>query len=919
MDNKRIYSVGETVCGHAIDSSSIYKDHEPHNSFDDNGFLLGTAWAADDQQSDLNVSISTSEVDASVFKVPSKTPPISPKASKSLIKSSGFDSKGNTFGNLFGSTQQQSFGSSLQSNFATPSNNAVFGSSTFIAPKSSQLGQFSIPQIAVGPTKEEIEAAEREKERLKQRQRQEELERKIKEENERLRVLEQEKLRQLQLKRELEEQERLRVERETQERIRQENERIQNIKRINDASVELLEDFVIEVLQEESQKVAIEESKKYKQFIENANHLNVALQKEVLDEVLEKLVYDELELLKEQQCNILHKYFSFWLQTTRRHKEQRRLILELPGWLSKDPEDIAHPKQDETLVAMKRYRSGIPLDLVANQSKTFDGMLNFNDIFARQFANRTPSVRHGLVKRHNFYKLLLSIPGDKEEKYGFGTFMNSWIKRNVDIADEPEDGSLISEFRENVGFCCKKVEGINDPQIKEGHCNNFDGVLFVMSCVNVLNSSKRLQNLLLNSKNFKPVPLVIIVYNSSVSAESLIEALELDYLLENEYISMFEIVGTAHIFKEPDLVFVVDGCLKFLANNYLSFDELEMQLLTSFMNVALTEELFKRFEESWTWNPQLKRYASTSPQYVVRLYNESVDQISAIIDQDYSLYAEFADELRKFVPPFDFDIPGDFEQFPKSWKNSKRVSNIKSFLTKIKLPASISQGDPRQWIPEFTRSCLPSAGSEFVEKVGLGAIKIFLETQTLSTFSWFPIISHISIATLNHVWSSMFRILPNEVIYPRCKFEEYLTQPWWLKSDWIKGLKASGNDLTQREQVVPALNDSDQFKEILQRGQRTLRIADRKLKRLEDLNSTMRERTLNVSEIETSFVDESLYNFEVNHVLRKIEQKENSPPASKRSRLQTQSDGLDFDSVIQRAFMLSNRVEKRFDGRKDYL
>lgn len=917
MDNKRIYSVGETVCGHSIESSSIYEDHVPHTSFDDNGFLLGTAWAADDQQLDGNISISTSEVDASVFKVPSKTPPISPKASKSLIKSSGFDNQGPSFRNSFGSTQHQDFGSAFQPSFAAPPSNDAFGSSTFIAPKSAKLGPFSIPQIAVGPSKEEIEVAEREKERVRQRQRQEELERKIKEENERLRILEQEKLKQLQLKRELEEQERLRIERETQERIRQENERIENINRINDASSELLGDFVIEVIQEETTQVAIEESRKYKLFIENANHLNAALQKEVLDELLHKLVHDELELLREQQCNILHKYFSCWLRTTRRHKEQRTLISELPGWLSKDPEDIAHPKQDETLVAMKRYRSGIPLDLTADQSTYFDGKLNFNEIFASQFSNQTPLVRHGLVKHHKFYKLLLSVPGDKEEKYGFGTFMNSWIRRNVDVSEQPEDESLLSEFRENVGFCCKKIEGINDSQIKEGRCNNFDGVLFVMTCVNIINSSKRLQNLLLNSKNFKPVPLVIIVYNSNVSAESLIEALELDYLLENEYISMFEIVGTTHVFKEPDLIFVVDGCLKFLAKNYLPFDELEMQLLTSFMNVALTEGLFKRFEESWTLNPQLKRHAATSPQYVVRLYNESINRITAIIDQDYSLYAEFADELRKFAPLFEADIPGDFEQFPKSWKNSKRVSNIKSFLIKIKLPESISQGDPHRWIPEFTRTCLPSAGPELVEKVGLGAVKILLETQTSSTFSWFPIISHISIAVLNHVWSSMFRILPNEVIYPRSEFEEYLTQPWWLTSDWIKALKVSRNESIQREKVVPALNDSDQFKEILRIGKRTLRRADRKLKRLEDLNSTMKESTMNVSEMETSFVDESLYSFEVNNVLRKIEHKENSPPASKRSR--QQSDGLDFDSVIQRALMVSNRVEKRLDGRKDYL
>ncbi|KAL5277578.1 MCM3AP family protein [Megaselia abdita] len=902
VDNKRIYSVGETVCGHPIEDSSIFENHEPHNSFDDSGFLLGTAWAADDQQLEP-ISISTSEVDSSVFKVPSKTPPVSPKVSKSLIKSSGFGSTGTPFGTTGG------FGSKFPPSF-DQSNNSLFGTSTFIAPKVA-------PQIPSGPTKEEIEAAEREKERLRQQQRQEELERKIKEENERLRILEQEKLRQIQLKKEFEEQERLRIEKETQERIRKENERAQKIQRINENSEEILRSIVGEVMKEESKVLAIFESRKFKDFLENANQTNVALQEEVLIEFLKSIVKEELELLKKQQSNILHKYFTLWLDTTRRHKEQRRLISELPSWSYKDPTELAHPKQEETLDSMKRYRLGIPLELNIDQGRIFDSKLNFNKIFATQFSKESPPVRHGLVKHHKFYKLLLSVPSDKEEKYGFGTFMNSWIKRNVEISEDIEDGSLISEFKENVGLCCKKVEGINDSQIKEGHCNNFDGTLFIMTCVNLENSKKRLHNLLLNSKNFKPIPLVIVVYNGNVSSETLVKFLELDFLTENEYISLFEIVGTNEKVKEPELVFVFDGCLKFLANNYSPFDELEMQLLTSFVSVALTDELFSRFEESWKSNPHLKKHVTSSPHYVIRLYNEAIDQIITIIDQDFSLYAEFPDDLRKFVPKFDADIPGDFEQFPKSWKNSKRIANIKSLLNKIKLGKVNSKVYPQQWIPDFAKTCLSTADAEHTEKIGLGAIQIFLETQSLSSFSWFPIIKHISIAVLNHVWASMFRILPNEVIYPRNTFDHFLTQPWWLELDWIKSLKVDRDDYVQKEQIVPVLNDSEVFQEILRKGHKTLRKADRKLKRLEDFSASIKESTMNVSEIENSLMDESLYNFEVNSVLSKMGQKESSPPRKKR--FKCQNDDLDFDSVIQRALMVSNRVEKRLDARKDFL
>lgn len=898
VDNKRIYSVGETVCGHPIADSSVYENHEPHNSFDNNGYLLGSAWSADDQQNDIvptsdTISVSTSEVDSTVFKVPVKTPPISPKT-KPILKSSGFGSS--ALGTAFGSSSQQQSNSKF-----------VASSSTFIAPKSSPFGQFVEPKLNAGPTKDQIEAAEREKE--KQRRIQEELERKIREEKERIRVLEEEKLRQIKIQKEREEQEKIRLKREAEEKVRLENERIEKIKRINSSAEEVLKDLSHEIIQEELQKTTQFEFNKYQQFIETVKNTQVSLQEEVLNDVLRKLVSEELEILKTQQSNILHKYFMLWLETTRRHKEQRRLIQELPKWDSKDPDEIAHPKQDETLDFMKRYRLGIPLDFNTNEAVRLTGKLDFNEIFAAQFSKQSPILRHGLVKHHRFYKLLLSIPEDREEKYGFKTFMNSWIRRNIEISEENDEGSLISEFRENVGFCCKRVQGINDPQIQKGHCNHFDGVLFVMTSENVLNSKKRLESLLLNTKNFKPVPLIIIVYNSSFSAEFLIQKLDLENFIKNEYISMFEIIGTGHTLKESDLIFAFDGCLKFLADNYVHFDDLEMQNLTSFISLALTEELYKRLEESWTSNQSL-----CSPKYITRLYNEAVDQTISIIDQDYSLYAEFPSELRKFVPAFESDIPGDFEQFPKSWKNSKRIVNLKSFLNKIKLSPITTEinSNKQNWIMEYSKQCLSTEDSE---KVALGAIKILLETENEERFSWFPIIKHISIGVLNQVWSKMHTILPNEVIYPRNKFEEFLSQPWWLKLDWIKELKVKENAV-QKEQIVPSLNDSQMFDEIFKRGRKTLRRADRKLKSLEDFSVTLKESSMNVSEAENSFMDESLYSFEVNSVLSKMEQKENSPPKCKKMKIQDEK--LDFDSVIQRAMSISKRFDKRFDARNDF-
>lgn len=95
IEHKRHSSVGDAVYGASMDAKNVLEKYVPHDSFDENGYLLPRAWAAEDQnffrpQAKVEARIKSphnpfaSNDDENVFKVPTALPPprqsISPKS-----------------------------------------------------------------------------------------------------------------------------------------------------------------------------------------------------------------------------------------------------------------------------------------------------------------------------------------------------------------------------------------------------------------------------------------------------------------------------------------------------------------------------------------------------------------------------------------------------------------------------------------------------------------------------------------------------------------------------------------------------------------------------------------------------------------------------------------------------------------------
>lgn len=94
IEHKRHSSVGDAVYGGTLDPKDVLEKYEPHDSFNENGYLLPKAWTADDQdffrpQAKIEARLKSPHVpfasaeDEGVFKIPTSLPPprqsISPK------------------------------------------------------------------------------------------------------------------------------------------------------------------------------------------------------------------------------------------------------------------------------------------------------------------------------------------------------------------------------------------------------------------------------------------------------------------------------------------------------------------------------------------------------------------------------------------------------------------------------------------------------------------------------------------------------------------------------------------------------------------------------------------------------------------------------------------------------------------------
>lgn len=713
------------------------------------------------------------------------------------------------------------------------------------------------------------------------------------------------------------------VEAAKRQREELEQKRLESLKVLQQRAERVCVDELEGVIVAQVENIAQTELVKHQKFESNCQSIAETLLKQCIATLLEELANEEYATMCHDQL-MLSRYFERWLRYTRKKQKQRALMQSTPLWVTMDTRaeqtaKIMHPKESENLQMIKRYRHGEPCNfelLLWQHPDTLSRPCATIDIFevVRAHLTNKQTIINGHLQQNKYFKLLLTLPNDKDELPGLESLCNKWLhkhmRRNnssteevhvVETEGQRKEAELTSPYicgvEHEVALCVRKVSGIlplNEcGKIVANECDNTDAIVCLMGCDSIQSTRKRIHHLLKLSRLHKAVPVAFLVYDGQYTDElELSDILEMESLVAAGQVSAYKFFGCLQTKNEFSFVHYMGRALRFvtrenrLANN--ESDALEMQRLQSWLESCLGEEIWQRWQFSSEQNPSFAKICST-PQYLVDLYNEAVQRVIHMATVDFSEMPEFPDELRKFVPKLNVDIPLGLEYFPKDWKSAQRQQQISQFLHRLLLAPVVEAPnfkdveDWELWLLNYASACIPN-DEEAATLASYQSIKALIEQlngadlENIDIPARFQLINHLSVikaiafTLINAVLKDYIERsdeddykLPNEIIYQQKALEDYQLMPWWLNNEAVEAVKmdytmveAEDTSSQGKESVdEPSVMNSETLDDIVKQAEAVSRMA-------EDNFYSMKKQMLSAVTTELSRdLDASIYQFEL--------------------------------------------------------
>uniref|UniRef100_A0A1A9WL84 Uncharacterized protein n=1 Tax=Glossina brevipalpis TaxID=37001 RepID=A0A1A9WL84_9MUSC len=557
---------------------------------------------------------------------------------------------------------------------------------------------------------------------------------------------------------------------------------------------------------------------------------------QLLTELIEELIYKELAVLHYKKL-LLNKYFYRWLKFWRTRKQTTQLLDKTSLLMSTDSQaqvtkKIAYSCQEQNVATTNPYHLGISCEC----SSPHERLDLFAFISQHLFTQLHYQRRRGVLSSITYFKILISLPADQEELPGFEEFCNNWLMEHIEGTQMGTSGPFLHDFQHNLALCIRKligIEALNEQgnRSKEETDHN-DGIICFVSGVNMETSSrKRLDHLLLISKNYKRIPLAIIAYNcENYDRSTLEQCLGLQRFAEVGFIENYKCFGFqltrrefnfAHLFKEA-INFVTFEAYR---SNTSDLKALASQPLSRFLCNCLGDEMWSRWLESSKRNPMFHKVCS-SPEYVVGIFNKAIGHLEHIIQENFDEMPEFPYELKMFVPepPDNYETPLGLEYFPADWKDPERQIFIKQILESIRLPLiresfpeQISRDVLESWLLHYIYDCVPEEDYCFITEItGLAHEELvkqfsFLNIQKIDfvnpkLLNYVQIIKFIAYGRINSVVKKHTEEqLALPVIYLCSDLDSYRTFPWWLNCEAIR--EVTRDYLTTAPiEIIPIIN-----------------------------------------------------------------------------------------------------------------
>ncbi|XP_067639741.1 protein xmas [Eurosta solidaginis] len=693
-----------------------------------------------------------------------------------------------------------------------------------------------------------------------------------------------------------------------------EREKEETLKALQLRAERITVDDVNSFVEMEIASLAKTELSKYRNFEFECQRLADLLLDQCIAMQLDELTNEEYAIMCHDQI-ILSRYFKRWLRYTRKKQKQHALMESTPIWVTMDTRaeqtaKVMHPSESENMEMIKRYRHGEPCNfqlLLWKHPDTPRAPHVTLDIFeiVRAHSIRKNAIKRGHLQRNRYFKLLLTLPNDTDELPGFESLCNKWLEKYVrrvhhTSAEDNENTSTspyICAMDKDVALCVRKLCGI--PAVAEsGHvvrneCDHADAIICLMACDNIHSTRKRIHHLIKLSHLHKSVPVAFIVYDGQYTDElELSDVLEMESLVgksEGGAVSTYKFFGCLQSKNQFSFPHLMGRALRYVARESSfcrqAVEALEMQNLQSWLDSCLGEELWQRWQFSAEQNPSFAKICSTLP-HLVELYNEAVQRVIQLAIEDIEEAPEFAEELRKFVPKLEVDIPLGLEHFPKDWKSTQRQTQITRFLKRLLL-ASV-EGLPHfgevvgweLWLLNYVSSCITN-DEEAANAASYQAVKALIEQLNrpelsdielearLKAINFLPVLKSVAFTQIQAVlkeYDVSGNKLPQEIIYNSQALEDYLLIPWWLNNKAVEAVKIDYSTL-EKEEYTSSLSkelpdetaalSGDALNEIIKQAEEVSLKAEAKF-------YSLKKQTVSADTTELSRdLDASIYQFEL--------------------------------------------------------
>lgn len=473
-----------------------------------------------------------------------------------------------------------------------------------------------------------------------------------------------------------------------------------------------------------------------------------------LSDVLDQHITDEINaiaqtLLSASRQTNTAKYFQLWRRIVRTRIDRRHQIANTPLWIEpqRTRADLSVPQQHVALSHRQRYRQGVAPSIVLPQHR--ERPIDVCSIVL----HCTPPPQ----RMHLYWKCLLSIPS---EQHRGESRMHKWLQRLFQRRAAPTP---------DVFFC----EKLRAPDKSAAVCLRLllgteliDSQLGTPAAADALRGSH-----------------AIIFYASH--SEPIADAHSRLARLQRLNVPIKHVVrhnlSSPHIAKLRQCTLDALQHLVQLSLRTAIPLELHIQRSTDFLLQTLGDQFWFTLRQSAASNPALAT-AMRDPRAVVAIYNEAIDKLIQIVREDHSASADFPDELRKFVPNIQINVPSTLEFFPHGWKNAIHAEQLVTFFAYLKLtaPAAFSPNlnSTADLLSTIYDYCAQQSDTNIAQQIIASIDAVDPSTIIRQFASIGP--TRLSYARLSHYFNKLGDRLPSHIVYTASMLHAFCHQPWWL-------------------------------------------------------------------------------------------------------------------------------------------